>query len=450
MKPIKRVGLISQYWPEAKKLAGPPVVSGLSEASVAGELPPAASRRGGYTIIEFIGVLAIMAILVSMLIPVVLNDLDAAAVTAETANLTTIQNALVFEITHNFEIPGTNEWAPILANSLMIPTGSVTRNARGYNRAYVWDTGGFAGLSLPYFQTNGLAAVPGDPRLMIISSISTNVPIGSGGMDSNDFTAIWNTLPGNIPSSWNTSSNVWNGNAGDLIIQRVNLQPLFCRVVLNAIDTNDFGSVTIQSGLNTSYFMCILTNSLNTTNALATVWNLAGGLLSTLGAATLTGPAPTSQVPQAFTAWYIQGTVLNLYDTNNGVFYPNLESQAVVQSDCSYVFEDEAWRGLLCGWGTNGPIIGVAGTSTNSVNSWICTKTEKVFKTCPLNNNDYNNNGYGNHGDSCTALSGCCQTFMQDYSSWCDEGFGNGSDNSCTRLVNDCNAVQTITQNMCQ
>ena len=160
-------------------------------------------------------------------------------------------------------------------------------------------------MTLPYTQTNGLIngvslSNTNNLRLMIVSSMSANPPVSSRGLDTATFNYYWNT---NLPPG------------SDLLIQRVNLLPLFHRLIFNAEDTNNFGSFVVQSGTasSTNY---VLTN------------------------------APAD-------AWYLQGTVIGLYDTNNGL--PNLESTIVVQADASYVFENTAWRGQLSGWGTNGP-----------------------------------------------------------------------------------------------
>ena len=84
-----------------------------------------------------------------------------------------------------------------------------------------------------------------------------------------------------------------------------------------------------------------------------------------------------------FTSWFLQGTVLRLYDTNTGP--ANLETKAVVQADCSYVFENMAWRGQLSGLGTNGPAPG-----SGAYLAWVAatnfTSLANAFTNASANN----------------------------------------------------------------
>src|SRR6266568_3201747 len=59
----------------------------------------------GHTLIEFIGVLAVLAILALALTPVVIRRMDSAAWTKEVNDMTAISNALVLQTLKNYSIP---------------------------------------------------------------------------------------------------------------------------------------------------------------------------------------------------------------------------------------------------------------------------------------------------------------------------------------------------------
>jgi len=416
--------ILSQFYARfrpAKSVAGGPApepFKGAGDPAQPATAPPETAYgptgvlgRLGYTLIELICALAIMVILAAMLVPVAVSQIEIAAVNAETTSLATLNSGLVFGVQHNFQIPCATNWAPVLAQWLGLPATGITTNARGYQRIYVYDTNGFGSLALPYTQTIGLASLPANPRLMLVSSISTNLPDASGPLSTAEFNAIWNTAPGNIPYTWTTN---WHGKGADLLIQRINLMPLFDQVILSAVDTNIFGNFVVMSGTNSTTPIYVLTNSPSTN-------------------------------------FYIQGTVIGLYDTNNPPTQ-NLESQYVVHACNSWVFEDQAWRGELMGWGTNGPASWLSATLifTNTTVSQVAQTyitCQKSFKGCQTDYND----GYANYnGDSCQAVSDCFDSFILHYNSWCHQGFSTGGNSACNQLNQDLNQCKSITQNMCQ
>ena len=105
--------------------------------------PSSVLRSRAFTLLEFIGVLAVIAILAAALVPVVIKRVDIAAVNTETANLNNLSHALVLQALHNYQIPDQTTWAAAVGNWLSLPAASITNNARNYNRAFLYDAGGF-------------------------------------------------------------------------------------------------------------------------------------------------------------------------------------------------------------------------------------------------------------------------------------------------------------------
>jgi hypothetical protein len=192
-----------------------------------------------------------------------------------------------------------------------------------------------------------------------------------------------------------------------LVIQRINLDPLFFRVILNPIDTSYFGSFAIETN----------------------------GTVSAINAVT------TNSGPLAF--WYLQGTVLRLYDTNIGPGSYTLETKAILQADCSYVFENLGWRGQLSGLGTNGPFPNpIAQSASVAANNF--TALANQFQACSRN---------GSMSllwqDSTLEVVGAFNAFMNDYNSWVQQNFPVGWTNNTSAalnaLISDRTNIQTIT-----
>src|ERR1039458_8813301 len=234
---------------------------------------PNASRRG-FTLLELVGVLAVMAILAAVLVPVAVKRLDTSAWSTETASLSAMADALKLYIVRSNSIPDQTQWATAISGQLGLAPNQITTTPRKYSRAYLIDTDGWLGTALasgPWTQPSVGTAFTGGARLMIVSTVGgPQLPVISPA----SFKTIWNTPLHASP--WPTTT--WAGRGEDLVIQRINLDPLFCRVILSPIDTTSPGSFAITNGI------------VSTTTTVASV------------------PSDT---------WCLQGSVLSLYNTNN-------------------------------------------------------------------------------------------------------------------------------------
>ena len=263
------------------------------------------SRRHAFTLVEMIGVLAIIAILAAVLLPAMIKQMDKIVADQETATLQAFGTAIQTKVLRSRRIPDAtasgNNWIGAITNELGVPPNLVSTNTRNRARAFVIDTDGFSPIGLPYDQTSdGVSAPPSRARFMILSSLgSMNLPVSSGPLSKNDFSAIWDTPPNNVPSTWSATWN--NGRGDDLIVQRINLSPLFVNLILT----------TNNSTANYAYYSI----NLGDTNTVG-----VGGI----------------------NAFFIQGSVLNLF--SNVVVNPLPDSQQVLQRDTSFVYDQNVWR----------------------------------------------------------------------------------------------------------
>ena len=369
---------------------------------------PNSSRRG-FTLLELVGVLAVMAILAAVLVPVAVKRLDTSAWSTETASLSAMADALKLYIVRSNSIPDQTQWATAISGQLGLAPNQITNTPRNYSRAYLIDNGGWLGTALAsgsWTQPSTGTAFTGGARLMIVSTVAKALPVSSGKPTTASFSDIWNTALRAKPSTWTT----WTGRGEDLVIQRINLDPLFCRVILSPLDSTSSGSFAITNGI------------VSTTTAVAGV--------------------PSD-------SWCLQGSVLSLYNTNNPPFGYPPDTKAIVQADCSYVFENSAWRGQLSGLGTNGPFL-----NTNAYSAWVAatnfTAVANQFQTNPVGQPPLS----VSFQDSTLEVVGTFYTFMNDYNSWAQRSFPTGWFNNPSAALNaltsDTNLIQRMTTRMCQ
>lgn len=253
----------------------------------------------GYTLIEVIGVLAIFAILVSVLAPYLFRRITETHINRETVLLDSFEKAFKENVSRNRRIPDHTGWASVIANELGMAINDVT-NIFGNRRIFLIDPQLKIGpnlTSLPYVQGTNGSLRPQNPRVMIISSLGPPLP-ESGGISPN-FNNIWNTPDGNIPTVW---QNSWKGRGEFLKIQRIGLESLFKFVIINNLDPTNEAYISVDDS----------------------------------------PPFRITRDPAGFSGFFFKDTVFKLYDTN-GVVAVN----GILQNDYSFVFEGGVWRGQL-------------------------------------------------------------------------------------------------------
>jgi type II secretory pathway pseudopilin PulG len=270
-----------------------------------------------FSLIELIGVLAVLAILAVVLVSVVVRCMDRAALRSETASLSSLSDALVQHVLRSNNIPDQTTWSRAVGTELALAEANITNTARGYARAFLIDESGWLGTALasgPWSQTpGGTTTAPAGARIMIVSTIAKALPISSGTPKASDFNDIWSAPAGSKPN--NSTWNSWAGRGDDLVIQRMNLSPLFHRVVLVNGYIGGQGYFSINGGQ----------------------------------------PAPVPLGGSGTNTYYLDGTVLGLHNTNQ-----TLTVKEIIRSDMSRVFEYGLWRDQLDMGLTNGPPLGLA------------------------------------------------------------------------------------------
>jgi type II secretory pathway pseudopilin PulG len=263
-----------------------------------------AQRGGGegFTLIEMIGVLAILTILVTLTVPTVIERINQARSDKEMRDLPVLADALNRHILRTKTIPS-EDWAQVIADELAVPINQVTTSSSGNLRVCLVDPDIHIGTEigiLPYTQAaQGSADPPANARVILISSQSLSLPnfIPSGIAASSEiFNRIWDAPKGTIPQGWPAE---WAGQGGFLQIFRINLAPLFRRLLVNPLTEGASVQISVD------------------------------------------GSAPFAVSAAGLSGYYLEGTVIGLY--NNG----QLESRDLLMNDRSYSHERGIWRGQL-------------------------------------------------------------------------------------------------------
>ncbi len=186
----------------------------------------------GFSLMETIGILAIIAICVGIMIPPILTKIFDARRIAESNDLYNITEVLKEEILAKKYIPSTNDWASFISQRLGLPVEKINMSRRIMVIDPMLQISSPTG-KLPYTQTTNGTLYPNRIRIMFLSNLSFNpnsLPIPTDFLtDALKFQLVWDTPEWSVPPFF---SSAWAGKGKYLKIQRMDLASLFCRLAI--------------------------------------------------------------------------------------------------------------------------------------------------------------------------------------------------------------------------
>ena len=194
--------------------------------------------RSGFSLIEMVGVLAVMSMLAALIVPNVIRRVAEARGTKEELNLDKLSTGLVEHVKTRQSVPGGASWVSTLAGLTGLSQTEIQRvdpNDTNSLRVFLihpsfTPSSGFDPVSTN--KVNGLVA-PTNALVMFISSTKTTLPIPVASGKASDTTSnraafenIWNWTFNPVtkaaPSGWPAQ---WTGQGEHLRVSRINLAP---------------------------------------------------------------------------------------------------------------------------------------------------------------------------------------------------------------------------------
>ncbi|MEZ5276754.1 MAG: type II secretion system protein [Opitutaceae bacterium] len=170
----------------------------------------------GFSLIELIGVLAIITILAGTIAPNALRSIERAAVRAEARSLENLGEQLKLYLRDQAALPTSSNWTTALAAYSDLSPTDLAVNRRNNARVFLLDP----------------ARSPAE-RVIILSSMRSGLSLPTSGSINSAarFQDLWDTPENSIPSSvswggWNAWRNTPNSE-DYLVIERVNLLPVY-------------------------------------------------------------------------------------------------------------------------------------------------------------------------------------------------------------------------------
>jgi type II secretory pathway pseudopilin PulG len=336
-----------------------------------------------------IGVLAVVAILATIMVSTTTRQIDYAAGNLESTNLVKYATSLQNSILRNRHIPGANDIVTMIAAELAIDPKDVSTNARQNTRLFLFD---------PYFGKIGTAAnfwtlasgwsqndtgstwadplsAAGDlmplsaynARVIIVSSMGGNLP-AAGSINPTIWQNLWITPDGTVPPD-----AIWNGWRGDdLKVQRIDFESLFLHLILYDYHSSDLPQYAID------------------------------GL-----------PNITLSATKPFDAYMLRGTEFGLFDGSG-----NLQATQVLNRDTSFAYVQQIWRSSInLGEGVDAP---------NALLGNAMFATAVAFEASPYNLNS---------SVTPPQVVNDMQAFMKAYLDWVNAGFAPGSAQDIARAA---------------
>lgn len=186
---------------------------------------PTITRKTGFTLIEMIGVLAIMAILAATITPNALRIIERETVRADANTVRALGDQVKIFLKTKGWPPGLNpvvasrlSWDRDLGTFADISSVDILTNKRQMPRSYIYEP------------------IASPRRVLVLSSMRTGLTLPSAANLNTMvlFDNVWNTADGSVPAAgsswagWAAWRATLNGTAGDyLVIERVNLAPIY-------------------------------------------------------------------------------------------------------------------------------------------------------------------------------------------------------------------------------
>jgi len=335
-----------------------------------------------------IAVLAVLAIAAAVLLPMLVKELDKSTADQERATLKSFADAFQQYVLSTRTIPDQTYWYSAISSKMGVGANDVLYNAHqralqiANSRVFLIDPALSVGLGsspsgLAYTQANFILSVancptnPSCPRLMIVSSLGLPLPstVASGVFSPSGhrecFSNLWYAADGTVPSDF--AWNGWAGNGADVIVQRLNLAPLFVHLLVGKYNSTNTGAFSIDAS-------------------------------APILAANIDG-------------YMIQGSVLGLYTNNSTGFGPY--TQQILTRDSSFVFENQVWRGNLSG--------GTAGGGGNNLGVMNLPDVVQQFLNAPANVNAKN----GSAQQSMVVNS--MLNYMSNYNVWANGNYADAT-----------------------
>jgi prepilin-type N-terminal cleavage/methylation domain-containing protein len=264
------------------------------------------NRAKAFSLIEMVGVLAIISLLAAAAAPTFIKRIDHDFRTSEKLVTRKLAEGLRENCIRNGRVPAVPDWPAAIASNLDLNVSQVLANSRKHTRRFLADPAfSINGSALPYVQgTSGSLSAPVNARGIILSTAAVPLPSLTG-ISGTDFTNIWVTADGTKPAALSS----WGGRAEDLIIERIDLAPIFHKVVLVNVDP-------LPDDLPNRGYYALSTN------------------------------AATWHPPESFlTLYVIQDTVLSFYRANG----TSVDISEILKNDMSFVYRRSKWGRRLGG-----------------------------------------------------------------------------------------------------
>lgn len=178
----------------------------------------------GFTLIEMIGVMAVIAILASAIAPSVVDMAVKAKAEKEAISLKTLSESLHQSILQTKSIPlaATSSWVSAIAQQNNLPTSKIEFNHANFRRGYYIDPRFLTASDSTFsgYPSQGLTVSPVSPRIMLVSNLTANAP--SAPTTAAAFEAIWNQ---------SASASIVESQS--IKVVRLNLRSTFHRIIFN-------------------------------------------------------------------------------------------------------------------------------------------------------------------------------------------------------------------------